>query len=174
MNRVIITGGPGTGKTSLINELKKNGYNCSDEIVRKITLSKRKEGFNQYFLSNPLEFSINLFNKRLKQYKKQYRTKSIIYDRGPIDVLAYLEFKSIKVPKDLLLKSNIIKYKYSFILDPWHEIYQNDDIRYETYEECKEIHLNLKKKYNDFGIKLITVPKESVIERYKFVKSFID
>ena len=54
MNRVLITGGPGTGKTSLINELKKNGYNCSEEIVRKITLTKRKEGHKQYFLSNPL------------------------------------------------------------------------------------------------------------------------
>ena len=51
MNRVLITGGPGTGKTSLINELKRNGYNCSEEIVRKITLIKRKEGHKQYFLS---------------------------------------------------------------------------------------------------------------------------
>ena len=34
MNRILITGGPGTGKTSLINELKRNGYNCSDRKER--------------------------------------------------------------------------------------------------------------------------------------------
>ena len=174
MDRILITGGPGTGKTSLVNELKNNGYNCSNEIVREITLDKRKEGYNQYFLSNPLDFSTKLFNKRYNQYNKQFVTKKIIYDRGPIDVLAYLEFKSIKVPDDLITKSNTIKYKYSFILNPWREIYINDNIRYETFEECKKIHSCLIKKYHEYGIKLITIPEGSVHERYKFVKSYID
>ena len=140
MNRVLITGGPGTGKTSLINELKRNGYNCSEEIVRKITLTKRKEGHKQYFLSNPLDFSLQLFDQRLTQYNKKYDCDTIIYDRGPIDVLAYLDFKSILIPKNLIKKSKKLSYKYSFILNPWKEIYVNDDIRYETFEECKKIH----------------------------------
>ena len=76
MDRILITGGPGTGKTSLVNELKNNGYNCSNEIVREITLDKRKEGYNQYFLSNPLDFSTKLFNKRYNQYNKQFVTKT--------------------------------------------------------------------------------------------------
>ena len=34
--KYIITGAPGTGKTSIINELKKRGFNCIDEISRDI------------------------------------------------------------------------------------------------------------------------------------------
>ena len=173
MNRVLITGGPGTGKTSLINELKRNGYNCCEEIVRKITLTKRKEGHKQYFLSNPLDFSLQLFDQRLTQYNKKHDYDTIIYDRGPIDVLAYLDFKSILIPKNLIKKSKKLSYKYSFILNPWKEIYVNDDIRYETFEECKKIHSDLIKKYNEFGIKLIIVPEGNLAERYKFVQSYI-
>ena len=71
MNRVLITGGPGTGKTSLINELKRNGYNCSEEIVRKITLTKRKKGHKQYFLSNreAIFFSNSLQDFTMSQQK---------------------------------------------------------------------------------------------------------
>ena len=67
----------------------------------------------------------------------------------------------------------MILFKYSFILNPWKEIYVNDDIRYETFEECKKIHNDLIKKYNEFGIKLITVPEGNLTERYKFVQSYI-
>ena len=37
VKKIIITGGPGTGKTSLIEELKKNNFKCFDEISREIT-----------------------------------------------------------------------------------------------------------------------------------------
>ena len=47
MNKILITGGPGTGKTTLVDELRNNGYLCSGEIVRNLTLKKRKEGFDQ-------------------------------------------------------------------------------------------------------------------------------
>ncbi|HEX5742987.1 MAG TPA: AAA family ATPase, partial [Flavobacteriaceae bacterium] len=36
-NKIVITGGPGTGKSTLINELIKRGYNCLEEISRDIT-----------------------------------------------------------------------------------------------------------------------------------------
>ena len=85
----------------------------------------------------------------------------------------YLDFKSILIPKNLIKKSKKLSYKYSFVLNPWKEIYVNDDIRYETFEECKKIHSDLIKKYNEFGIKLITVPEGNLAERYKFVQSYI-
>ena len=63
MKKILITGGPGTGKTSLVDKLKKNGYLCSEEIVRDLTLKKRDEGIDQYFLKDPLAFSIKLFRE---------------------------------------------------------------------------------------------------------------
>ena len=174
MKKILITGGPGTGKTSLVNELENHGYHVSEEIVRDLTLKKRDEGVDQYFLTDPLEFSIKLFNLRLKEYDKYYNSDLIIYDRGPIDVLAYLNFKSIAIPNDLINHSKNINYQYSFILNPWKNIYSQDNIRYESFEECVTIHNYLIQVYKKFKIKLITIPNGTINERFSFIKSILD
>ena len=66
--KILITGGPGSGKTALINDLKKRKFECRDEIVRSLTISGKNEGINQVFLKNPLEFSESLMHLRLKQF----------------------------------------------------------------------------------------------------------
>ncbi len=35
-NKIVITGAPGTGKTSIIAQLRRLGYSCSKEISRDI------------------------------------------------------------------------------------------------------------------------------------------
>ena len=42
--KIVITGGPGSGKTSLIDELENKKFNCEKEIVRPLTLEGKKEG----------------------------------------------------------------------------------------------------------------------------------
>ena len=41
--KILITGGPGTGKTELIKGLEKMGYKCEHEIVRKLTEEGQKK-----------------------------------------------------------------------------------------------------------------------------------
>ncbi len=55
--KILITGGPGSGKTSIINELENKNYNCEHEIVRSLTLQVKENGIDQLFLKNPLNFS---------------------------------------------------------------------------------------------------------------------
>ena len=55
--KIVITGGPGTGKSSLINELINQNYFCMPEISRRVTLDARKNGIEQLFLKKPLLFS---------------------------------------------------------------------------------------------------------------------
>ena len=61
----MVTGGPGTGKSSLIHELKQRGHCCLDEISRQVTLEARKNGIEQLFLTQPLAFSELLLKGRL-------------------------------------------------------------------------------------------------------------
>ena len=68
MKKILITGGPSTGKTSLVSELKKHGFYCFEEISRELTQRMRNQGIEQYFLNNPIEFSKELFKLRFKQY----------------------------------------------------------------------------------------------------------
>ena len=61
--KIIISGPPGSGKTSIINSLLKKGYNCFQEI--NPTKIKTIEIKNDKFL-----LSEYLFQKRLKEYTK--------------------------------------------------------------------------------------------------------
>ena len=69
LKKIVITGGPGSGKTSLIDFLEENGYQCQHEISRQVTLEAKKKGIDQLFLSDPILFSQLLLKGRLQQYQ---------------------------------------------------------------------------------------------------------
>ena len=66
--KIAIIGGPSTGKTTLINALKSDGYYCMEEISREITIKAQKDGIEQLFLEDPILFSKLLMKGREKQY----------------------------------------------------------------------------------------------------------
>ena len=45
--KVVITGGPGTGKSTVIKELAKRNFTCMPEISREITQDARQNGTEQ-------------------------------------------------------------------------------------------------------------------------------
>lgn len=69
MQKIVLTGGPGTGKTSIIDELHKRGYLCQQEVSRRIILMARENGIEQLFLKDPLLFSKLLLEGRIQQFK---------------------------------------------------------------------------------------------------------
>ena len=99
--KIVITGGPGTGKTSVINELKSRGYFCFEEIIRTLTSQAKKESESSKHFSNPIAFvddpllfNTQLLNGRVEQFtqSKVLNYKKSFFDRGIPDVLAYMEF----------------------------------------------------------------------------------
>jgi predicted ATPase len=169
--RCVITGGPGTGKTSLINRLTTKGYTCFEEISRQITLEARQQGIEQLFLENALLFSEQLLQGRTRQFEEanEIQEPLIFLDRGLPDILAYMDF--IGDPYPTHFKEACLKYRYDavFILEPWLEIYARDAERYETFEEAQRIHRYLVKTYSKFNYELIIIPKDTVDNRVELL-----
>ena len=123
--KIVITGGPGTGKSAIIAELLQRGHNCMLEISRQVTLEARKNGTDQLFLTNPLLFSELLLKGRLKQYIEANSLESdlVFLDRGLPDVLAYMNYIGDKYPQKFIDTCKNHVYDHVFILSPWQEIY---------------------------------------------------
>ena len=68
--KILLIGGPGTGKTSILNELKKLKNECYSEVSREIILNAKKQGIDQLFVSKPLLFSEMVLDVRIAQYVK--------------------------------------------------------------------------------------------------------
>lgn len=169
--KVVIAGGPGTGKTSIIEHLKSLGFVCYDEISRQVTLQARKEGIEQLFLTEPLLFSKKLLEGRISQYKnaQQETTSAVFIDRGLPDVLAYMDYIGDTYPQYFIDACHDHKYDYVFVLAPWQEIFTSDSERYENFEQAIEIHEHLLQTYMRFGYQLIDVPFGSVNDRSDFI-----
>ena len=169
--KIAITGGPATGKSSIVEHLVSKGFYCMKEISRALTLKAQKEGVDQLFLKDPLWFSEQLLELRVKQFNKAHQSLSnlVFFDRGLIDIVAYLDYINCEYSNKFKLECKKNRYDKVFILNPWKAIYTQDNERYETFKQSTEIHKFLVKWYNYFDYKLIEVPQLSVEERVAFI-----
>ncbi len=164
---IVIIGGPGSGKTSIINDLISKGYCCFPEISREVTLKAKADGIEQLFLTDPNLFSQKLLEGRIKQFRDASDNEHniVFIDRGIPDIVAYMEY----IGDDYLAEFHVASleniYSKIFVLPPWKEIYVSDNERYESYEQAQEIHKHLIQTYQSYGYDLIEVPKETVENR---------
>lgn len=168
---ILIIGGPGSGKTTLIDYLSNQGHVCYPEISREVTLEAQKKGIDQLFLKNPLLFSKLLLEGRVKQHQKACEEMAdvVFIDRGIPDVLAYMHYIGDKYPESFDLACKKHTYSKIFLLPPWETIYESDEARYENFEQANAIHTHLVETYNKYGYNLIEVPKDTVANRADFI-----
>jgi len=168
---IVITGGPGTGKTTIIDQLIEQGHTCYPEISRAITLEAKKEGFEQLFLEKPLLFSELLLEGRKKQLQSAIieSAETVFLDRGIPDILAYMHYIGDSYPSFFDQACKDFTYSKVFVLPPWKEIYISDEARYENFEQATLIFNHLKETYQTYGYQLIEVPKGSIQERVNYI-----
>jgi len=176
--RIVITGGPGTGKTSIVTQLEDRGFHCFHEIIRSMTLDAKKEDRPEAFVTNPLAFvsdpyvfNQNLLEGRIVQYEKAAHIKAplVFYDRGIPDILGYMDYFEQAYEAHFVAACSENRYDKVVLLPPWEDIYVSDNERMESFEEAMDIHDRLKAIYVRFGYKPLAVPMGPVEERVSFI-----
>lgn len=176
--KIVITGGPATGKTSIINSLEGVGHLCFHEIIRDLT-SEAKESGNLGSLdtnpinsvTDPLEFNRKLLEGRKAQFLKslEIEEKQVFFDRGIPDVLAYMDYFEQTIPAKFTETAKTHYYDKVFLLPMWEEIFATDEERFESYADALKIEASLRKTYANFGYQVVEVPCDSIENRIDFI-----
>lgn len=172
--RIVITGGPGTGKTVLVRRLEEMGYPCFHEIIREMTLEAlERETANEQvtnplaFVADPLSFNRQLLEGRIRQYHlaEELQHPMVFYDRGMPDVLAYMDYFSQPFDAHFSDPCERLRYDAVVLLPPWQEIYTQDGARFESFEQACEIHHSLEARYQSCGYTVRTLETGPVQRR---------
>lgn len=179
----MITGGPSTGKTSVIQELERRGFYCLHEVIRSMTLAEKNQGEKIKIVSNPIvsvsdptKFNMKILNARIEQFNtaREYNDDSIVFfDRGIPDVLAYMDCFYQTYGSVFDESCQHMRYNQVFLMPPWKEIHISDNERYESFDESLRIYDCLKNTYKNLAYEVSVVPEGSVSERIEFILDHI-
>jgi predicted ATPase len=160
--KIVLTGGPCCGKSTLLAELKKRGYTVVEETAREV-LSERKN------------FSLKEIQEEImrRQIEKEEKiSEGIVFlDRGVVDVMAYMKYYSIEMPVEML---SLCVKRYNKIFFLGRLPFQHDGLRVEkTDEEAEKQHQLIQGVYLKLGYDLIFVPDWGVLKRADFIEKYI-
>src|SRR5262245_18334953 len=173
MPHVIVTGGPGAGKTTLVAEFAARGYATVEESARTIIAERLASGASPR--PDALTFAQEIVRRDLEKYLRQPRTfKWVFFDRGLVEALGMLhEASPLPSPG---LKSMLAAYPVHgtvFVLPPWEFIYANDAERDQSFAEAVAVHGKVVDWYRSCGYVLDEAPRLPVAERAEHVLSVL-
>jgi predicted ATPase len=173
--KYIITGGPGTGKTSIINELTNRGINCYSEVARSVIIQELAAESNALPNKDVLAFTkrvVKIMRMNLNECDKHLLN---FFDRGLPDSAGYLWSEGVETP-DYLTEA-ITKADYEnivFIAPFWKDIYTIDNQRIESPEVAQKIDTAIRHVYSNFGYTLKEIPLLPVKQRVDFIITEIE
>ncbi len=166
MKRYVITGGPGVGKTTLINILASRGYTVVPEAPRILIEEYIKVDTTFSPLNDPQKFQKEVIDRQIELESKI--TEDVVFcDRGLIDNYGYSIFYKMPVP-EILQTQGSNRYDKIFLLDPLPQ-YETDTSRYEDKETALAIHNAIEDGYRKYRYEIIKVPVLTPEQRTDFI-----
>ena len=171
----VITGGPGFGKSTLIELLSEKGFWVGKEAAREIIGQQKLLGGDALPWKNIQRFEALVAASRVDLFKNTPLDRVAFADRGLHDQIAYSWYKGKN--ESALLAELTTQYRYApevFVTAPWKEIYRQDPIRQESFEEACEIHRYILETYQHFGYRIIELPFVNPEKRVEFIIQHIE
>ena len=169
MKRYILTGTPGSGKTSIIHELKSKGYAVVEEAATDVIALEQVNGNPEPWLQPDFIDKIVCLQKQRQLNTSTFPGELQLYDRSPICTYALSSYLGYPPSACLLEEMRRIE---------WENIYQKQvffienlgfcqptearKISFEASLTFEKIHVEI---YTSLGYDLIKIPPHSLPKR---------
>lgn len=167
-NWYVVTGGPSSGKTTVINLLQNRGYQTAIEHARHYIDTQKSNGKTvEDIRENKRNFQLGVLGMQIEQENSLSPKDVVFLDRAIPDALAYYQFLELDYDKKMIEAMNNVSYKKIFILDRLPLV--NDYARTENKTAQEKIHSLITKVYESLPFPVIHVPVLSPEARVDFI-----
>jgi predicted ATPase len=169
-NWFVITGGPGSGKTTTVNLLRARGYKTTIEHARHYIDTQCLKGKTvEEVIRNQVEFQMRVLEMQIAQEASLDPEEMVFLDRAIPDALAYYHFLQLEVNEKIQQAVEQVNYKKVFILDCLPLV--NDYARREDAVAQKKIHDCITQVYTSLPFPVIQIPVMDAEKRIEQILS---
>jgi len=167
----VVTGGPGAGKTSLIEELARRGLHTVPESGRAIIREETRSGGNALPWADRTAYAERMLERDLRAYRAaEALAGPVIFDRGIPDILGYLTLCRLPVPPHLATAARTLRYNRRVFLAPyWDAIFTQDAERKQSRSEAEATCAVMIEVYTGLGYDVVALPRTDIARRADFV-----
>ena len=171
----VITGGPGSGKSTLIEARAALGFAAMPEAGRAIIREQIAIGGAALPWADRALFAEVMLASDIRSYRDAETCQGpVLFDRGVPDVVGYLTLCGLPVPPHANMAAERFRYaRQVFIAPPWPEIFSGDLERKQSFGEAEATYRAMEQVYKGLGYDLVTLPRVPVDERVRFVRGRI-
>lgn len=168
----IITGGPGTGKSTLCERLSQRGFAVVPEAARQIIAEEKTKENGTLPWTDLFGFQTLVYRRQI-QNEDAIRSSVKFCDRGMIDNIGYCTLGNIPIPDALEEECRRRGYAKVFVLDHLAN-YETDTERVESAEFGMQVHQHIIAAYRRMGFSPISIPAFPHLDKESSIEARID
>ena len=167
----VVTGGPGSGKSSLINAMARRGFPTMPEAGRTIIRDQVRIGGPALPWADRSIFAELMLGWELRSYYEAVASDApVLMDRGIPDVVGYLTLCGLPVPAHIEVAAKIHPYNKRVFLAPyWDAIFTQDTERKQDQQEAEATGRVMAETYSRLGYQIVELPLVGIEQRADFM-----
>lgn len=167
--RYIVAGGPGSGKTTLIEHLKRLGFHTRKEVAREVIEWNLEHGGRILPWIDRDLFDKNLANISSNDFIESGQYSIVFFDGCMLDIVPWRRYLNLSTEDFKRLLNEYSFEREVFVPEPWEDIYFSNAARPFSFEDSVAITKKITEFYKELNFQVICVPKAPPMERAKFV-----
>ncbi len=172
-NFFVISGGPGAGKTTLIDTLEMRGFTTVPETGRAILREQAAVGGSVTHGGDAAAYGAEMLKRGIADFKRMAANdddEPVFFDRGIAELVGYCRLMGLPVPEAVRQAVGLYRYNTLVLLTPpWREIYRQDQERSQDWSEAVRTYDILRDAYGEAGYETVDIPQDTVGRRVRFV-----